>query len=85
MKPKFKRGDEVLDNCGCILKIKKVGRKYYTVRHTKLPLYSAEVTFTFKKGKPVIKGIKNRNFDYLEEIKGFDGRVVEIRKRKEAN
>lgn len=30
---KFKKGNEVLDNCGCHYIIKKVGRKYYTCYH----------------------------------------------------
>lgn len=29
MKPKFKQGQQVRDDCGCVYRIRKVGRKYY--------------------------------------------------------
>ena len=70
---KYKTGDLVRDDCGCIMKILKVGRKNYTAINT-TPIL---LTMEYYKGK--CKKIPNRHIQEKINIKDFDKRA-----RKEA-
>jgi len=73
MKPKFFKGEIVKDDCGCKLKILKIGRKFYTVLNQEKPI---AVGYVSEKGKVTNQDLKTyKETPYQIEIEQLDQRA----------